>query len=111
MTWVAWIAWIGAIQLQRKSIILAVKTALYNFLFHQVKAKRVPNTVTAAYSNLRPVANEISSVQPYSDSCMNISFLRLPSHIPVVHVLPIMLSSVKFTLKKKSKDEGLSYPC
>ena len=82
-----------------------------NFLFHQVKAKRVPNTVTAAYSNLRPVANEISSVQPYSDSCMNISFLRLPSHIPVVHVLPIMLSSVKFTLKKKSKDEGLSYPC
>ena len=31
---------------------------------HQVKAKRVPNTESATYSNLSPVAHEISSVQP-----------------------------------------------
>ena len=31
---------------------------------HQVKAKRVAHIVTALYSNLSPVAHEISSVQP-----------------------------------------------
>ena len=53
--------------------------------FHQVTAKRVPNTVT--YSNLSPVAHEISSGEApkggkfKDNSCIDISFLQLPSHI------------------------------
>ena len=58
-----------------------------NYAFHKVKAKRVANTVTATYLNLSPVAHELSSgTAPKGgkfteDSCMNISFLRLPSHL------------------------------
>ena len=58
-----------------------------NYAFHKVKAKRVANTVTATYLNLSPVAHELSSgTAPKrgkftEDSCMNISFLRLPSRL------------------------------
>ena len=57
---------------------------------HQVKAKRVAHIVTASNSNLSPVAHEISSAQPSKggkfteDACMDISFLRLPSHIQLL---------------------------
>ena len=56
---------------------------------HQVKAKRAGHivTVTATYLNFIPVAHEISSVEAFKggkfeeESCINISFLQLPSHI------------------------------
>ena len=55
--------------------------------YHQVKAKRVPNTVTATYLNFSPDAHEISSVEATKgskfeeDSCIDILFQQLPSHM------------------------------
>ena len=54
---------------------------------HQVKAERVAQIVTATYLNFSTVAHEISSVEApkggkfEEDSCIDISFLQLPSHI------------------------------
>ena len=54
---------------------------------HQVKDKRVAHIVTAQFLNISQFAHEISSVEAHKggkftdNSCMDISFLQLPSHI------------------------------